>query len=75
MTGPRFKITRRWNAHIWHVLDRYRLTIDVVAFRPTGGSITAAPLAIATITAEAAHPDAIAYLERRLARRVGLRLP
>lgn len=29
----------------------------------------------ALITVEAAHPDAIAYLERKLARRVGLRIP
>lgn len=62
---------------MWLVEDRARELVDVIAFRPEGIGADRDPFALGTITAEllARDPGALTLLERRLARKVGLRLP
>ena len=75
MIGRYRLVARRHGGHVWHVEDLARFTTDVVAFRPDGIGPGRPPYAVAVITDEAATPDALALVERRLARTVGLRLP
>lgn len=75
MTGRYRLAARRHAGHVWHVEDLARFTTDVVAFRPDGIGNSRPPYAVAVIADEAATPDALALLERRLAEVVGLRLP
>lgn len=75
----RFEVTARRHArHVWHVYDRARETVDLVAFRPEGIGPSYPPVAIRTVTTEAlAHhgPDLVAKVEQTIARKVGLRIP
>ena len=78
MTAGRYRLAARRHAgHVWHVEDRATELVDVIAFRPEGIGLDREPYAIGAITAEllARSPDALTLLERRLAKRVGLRLP
>lgn len=71
-------LARRHARHVWLVIDTSRATVDVVAFRPEGIGPTRDPFAIARMTAEVLIDlglGALDRVERRLAGRVGLRLP